>query len=113
MCVYAGEGSCYSQALLGRLELPTRMLRSRFLQLAPLSGKDRTESEAQATTAASRPAQGSFGDRKQPESELGDGFSKHSYFFQSSEGEYGKGKISDPVPPRKLLFLVSEGLHAS
>lgn len=113
VCVYAGEGSCYSQALLGRLELPTRMLRSRFLQLAPLSGKDRTESEAQATTAASRPAQGSFGDRKQPESELGDGFSKHSYFFQSSEGEYGKGKISDPVPPRKLLFLVSEGLHAS
>ncbi|MXQ86561.1 hypothetical protein E5288_WYG009396 [Bos mutus] len=67
--------------------------------------EDRTESEAQATTAASRPAQGSFGDRKQPESELGDGFSKHSYFFQSSEGEYGKGKISDPVPPRKLLFL--------
>lgn len=26
-CVCAGEGSCYSQALSGRLELPTRMLR--------------------------------------------------------------------------------------
>lgn len=47
---------------------------------------------------------GSFGDQQQPESELGDGFSKHSYFFQSSEGEYGRGKTSDPVPPRERLF---------
>ena len=49
-------------------------VKKRFLQPAPLPGKDRTKSEAQATTAASRPAQGSFGDRKQPESEFGDGF---------------------------------------
>lgn len=47
------------------------------------------------------------------ESELGDGFSKHSYFFQSSEGEYGRGKTFDPVPPGSASSRVGEGLHTS
>lgn len=83
-----------------------RILRSRFLQPAPVPGTDRTSGEARAAVPTSLPARGVAGIDSSQSLRSRKGFPStvKNTFFQPCEGKCSRGKSLDPVLPRECLF---------
>lgn len=111
--MFAREGSCYYQALLGVLELPRRML-SRFLQLAPLSGKDRTEKKGSGDDGRLSPCQGVVSGINSSQS-LSSGMGFQNTVTSSSRLRENTVEARPPIqsPHGSASSRVGEGLHTS